>query len=98
MALRPPPLLMKANYVQKPAGYVYEVITKGFGMMASYAAELTVEERWAVVAYLRALQISQNTPASALPPDVRRQLESLPPGVDHPTPPPQQREKEEEKR
>jgi len=98
MALRPPPSLMKANYVQKPAGYVYEVITKGFGMMASYAAELTVEERWAVVAYLRALQISQNTPASALPPDVRRQLESLPPGVDHPTPPPQQREKEEEKR
>ena len=37
-------------------------------MMASYAAELTVEERWAVVAYIRALQLSQGTPAAELPP------------------------------
>ena len=37
-------------------------------MMASYAAELTVEERWAVVAYIRALQLSQSTPAGELPP------------------------------
>jgi mono/diheme cytochrome c family protein len=96
MALRPPPSLMKEQYVQKPAGYIFEVITKGFGMMASYAAELTVEERWAVVAYLRALQISQNTPAAALPPDVRQQLESLPAGVNQPAPAPQK--KEEEKR
>ena len=40
-------------------------------MMASYAAELTVEERWAVVAYIRALQLSQGTPAAELPPAVR---------------------------
>jgi mono/diheme cytochrome c family protein len=80
MALRPPPSLIKAQYVQKPAGYIYEVVTKGFGLMASYASELTVEERWAVVAYLRALQLAQNTPAAALPPDVRQQLESLPAG------------------
>jgi hypothetical protein len=93
MALRPPPSLVKAQYVQKPAGYIYEVISKGFGMMASYASELTVEERWAVVAYLRALQISQNTPAAALPPDVRQQLESLPAGVDQPAPAPQKEEK-----
>ena len=74
MALRPPPSLMKAQYVQKPAGYIYEVITKGFGLMASYAAELTVEERWAVVAYLRALQLSQGAQVAALPMDVRAQL------------------------
>jgi cytochrome c553 len=95
MALRPPPSLMKAQYVQKPAGYIFEVATKGFGLMASYAAELTVEERWAVVAYIRALQLSQSTPAAALPPDVRQQLEALPPGVNQPAPAPQ---KEEEKR
>jgi hypothetical protein len=95
MALRPPPSLMKAKYIEKPAGYIYEVVSKGFGLMASYAAELSVEERWAVVAYLRALQISQNTPAAALPPDVRQQLESLPPGVNQPAPAPQ---KQEEKR
>ena len=47
-------------------------------MMASYAAELSVEERWAVVAYIRALQLSQLTPAAELPPDVRQQLETMP--------------------
>jgi mono/diheme cytochrome c family protein len=76
MALRPPPSLHR--YTAKPAGYIYEVATKGFGMMASYAAELTVEERWAVVAYIRALQLSQGTPAAELPPAVRTQLEALP--------------------
>lgn len=88
MALRPPPSLIKAQYVEKPAGYIYEVVTKGFGLMASYAAELTVEERWAVVAYLRALQLAQTQPAAALPPDVRQQLESLPAGQDRPAPVP----------
>jgi hypothetical protein len=78
MSLRPPPSLHQAKYVSKPAGYFYEVITKGFGLMASYAAELTVEERWAVVAYLRALQLSQSTPVAALPPAVRQQLDALP--------------------
>ena len=68
----------------KPAGYIYEVITKGFGLMASYAAELSVEERWAVVAYLRALQLSQNTPVGALPPEIRQQLEALPADMDAP--------------
>jgi mono/diheme cytochrome c family protein len=78
MALRPPPSLHL--YTDRPAGYFYEVISKGFGMMASYAAELTVEERWAVVAYIRALQLSQGTPVTDLPPDVRQQLESQPAG------------------
>jgi hypothetical protein len=74
MSLRPPPSLHK--YIDKPAGYFYEVIVKGFGMMASYAAELTVEERWAIVAYVRALQLSQATPAAELPPAVRQQLQT----------------------
>jgi len=84
MALRPPPSLHR--YIDRPAGYIYEVATKGFGMMASYAAELTVEERWAVVAYIRALQLSQNTPAAELPPDVRQQLETQPAGGPAPAP------------
>jgi hypothetical protein len=95
MALRPPPSLIQAKYVSKPAGYLYEVISKGFGLMASYAAELTVEERWAVVTYLRALQLSQNTPVGALPHEVRQQLDSLPPGSNEPAlaPPPAGEEK-----
>jgi len=100
MSLRPPPSLQKPQYVAKPAGYIYEVVTKGFGLMASYAAELTVEERWAVVAYLRALQISQNTAVGALPPEIRQQLEGLPANMDAPAPaaPPAPAQGEEEKR
>ena len=73
MSLRPPPSLH--NYVNRAPGYICEVATHGFGMMASYAAELSVEERWAVVAYVRALQVSQNVPVTDLPPDLRRKLD-----------------------
>jgi hypothetical protein len=37
MSLRPPPSLHQPQYLEKPVGYIYEVITKGFGLMASYA-------------------------------------------------------------
>jgi mono/diheme cytochrome c family protein len=47
-------------------GYFFSVMTNGFGQMASYADKLTPEERWAVVAYLRALQISQAAPRELL--------------------------------
>jgi mono/diheme cytochrome c family protein len=77
MSLRPPPSLHK--YVDRPAGYFFEVISKGFGMMASYAAELSVEERWAVVAYIRALQLSQSVPARELLPAQRQLLDAPPP-------------------
>jgi hypothetical protein len=93
MALRPPPSLQQAKYVAKPAGYIYEVISKGFGLMASYAAELTVEERWAVVAYLRALQISQDTPVGALPAEARQHLDSMPTEGNAPVPVPSPEEK-----
>ena len=92
MALRPPPSLHRYN--ERPAGYIFEVATKGFGMMASYAAELTVEERWAVVAYIRALQLSQSTPAAGLPGDVRGKLEALPPTETELPPPPTQHQEE----
>jgi hypothetical protein len=88
MALHPPPSLHR--YVNKPSGYFYEVITKGFGMMASYAAELNVEERWAIVAYIRALQLSQLTPVGELPANERQRLEARPyvaPAPAAPTPP-----------
>jgi len=99
MALRPPPSLIDPKYVAKPAGYLFEVASKGFGMMASYAAELTVEERWAVVAYLRALQLSQTTSVGALPPDIRQQLEALPADMESPAPAaPPHEQHEEEKR
>jgi mono/diheme cytochrome c family protein len=75
MALRPPPSLHQ--YVDRAPGYIFEVITRGFGLMASYAAELDVRERWAVVAYVRALQISQATPLDRLSPDEREKVRAM---------------------
>jgi len=86
MSLRPPPSLHKYN--DRAPGYIFEVISKGFGLMASYAAELTVEERWAVVAYVRALQVSQSVPADRLPAEERARLEALPMGASTPAPAP----------
>jgi mono/diheme cytochrome c family protein len=77
MSLRPPPSLH--NYSDRAPGYIYEVITKGFGLMASYAGELPVRERWAVVAYVRALQLSQATPLAKAPPEAQSKLP--PPGA-----------------
>ena len=73
MALRPPPSLML--YTDRPVGYIYEVITKGYGLMASYAAELPVRERWAVVAYVRALQIARSATLDRAPVAERSRLE-----------------------
>ncbi len=46
-----------------PVGYIYSVITNGFGGMASYAAQVNPRDRWAIVAYIRALQYSQSEKA-----------------------------------
>jgi hypothetical protein len=73
MALRPPPSLHA--FVDRPPGYIFDVATNGFGLMASYAAELDTTERWAVVAYVRALQLSQAGPMEAAPPAERARLE-----------------------
>ena len=72
MSLRPPPSLLA--YADKPVGYIFEVATNGFGMMASYAGELPVRERWAVVAYIKALQISQTYAFDKLSADERARL------------------------
>ncbi len=56
-------------------GYFYDVITNGFGKMSSYAAQVKPRDRWAIVAYIRALQLSQHTPVAAVAPEVRRALE-----------------------
>lgn len=68
-------------------GYFYDVITNGFGQMPNYAAQIAPADRWAVVAYIRALQLSQGATLDDLPADARRALESgvtpTPPGASH---------------
>ena len=46
-----------------PAGHFYDVITNGYGTMFSYASRVEPQDRWAIVAYIRALQLSQNADA-----------------------------------
>jgi cytochrome c len=58
----------------KPAGYFFDVISNGFGAMQDYQAQLSVRDRWAVVAYLRALQRSQNATAADVPESARGAL------------------------
>lgn len=49
----------------KPLGHYFDVITRGFGGMYSYADRIPVEDRWRIVAYIKALQLSQNADAEA---------------------------------
>jgi mono/diheme cytochrome c family protein len=57
-----------------PDRYIYDVITQGHGVMVSYADRVEPAERWAIVAFIRALQLSQHAPASELPPALRARL------------------------
>jgi len=57
-------------------GYYYQVITEGYGMMSSYAYQVRPEDRWAIIAYIRALQLSQHTPVADVPEALRAQLDS----------------------
>ncbi len=48
-------------------GYYYDVITKGFGIMPDYASQIPPQDRWDIVAYVRALQLSQNATMADVP-------------------------------
>ena len=58
--LKTPPSFTDARLVSSPAGYFFDVITNGFGQMYSYASRVKPADRWAIVAYIRALQKSQD--------------------------------------
>ena len=60
---------------QEPPGYFFDVMTNGFGAMASYAAQVRPEDRWAIAAYIRVLQLSQNASIDDVPAPQRRVLE-----------------------
>ncbi len=63
---------------EAPPGYYYNVITNGFGTMYSYAARVEPEDRWAIIAYIRALQLSQNATITDVPEEQRDDLISGP--------------------
>jgi mono/diheme cytochrome c family protein len=60
---------------QAPDRHFYDVITNGYGIMYSYADRVAPPDRWAIVAYIRALQLSQHAPVAQLTPPMRAQLQ-----------------------
>jgi mono/diheme cytochrome c family protein len=62
----PPPSFHTDRLRELPVGHFFDVMTNGFGRMYDYADQLTPEDRWAVAAYIRVLQMSQYAPREAL--------------------------------
>jgi mono/diheme cytochrome c family protein len=82
---RQPPTFHQDRLRQVPVGYVFDVITNGFGQMPDYRAQVTVEDRWRIVAYIRALQLSQQARAADIPADEMQRLQSgAPPAAERP--------------
>ena len=52
---------------QAPVGHFFDAITNGWGAMPSYASQIPPQDRWAIIAYVRALQLSQQTPKAQTP-------------------------------
>ncbi len=57
-----------------PASHFFDVITNGWGAMPDYAAQIPVEDRWKIIAYVRALQLSRRATIADVPADKRGQL------------------------
>lgn len=73
--LKQPPSFHQERLREAPVGHLYDVITNGFGVMYSYASRIPVADRWAIVAYLKVLQLSQNLEFDQLPAEDQRQLQ-----------------------
>jgi mono/diheme cytochrome c family protein len=73
---RPPASFHSEKLRSAEPSHFYDVITNGFGAMSPYAHQLDVQDRWAVVSYIRALQLSQWAPMEIVPADELRKIES----------------------
>jgi mono/diheme cytochrome c family protein len=76
---RQPPSYHVDRLREAPIGHFFEVITKGFGAMPDYAEQVRPADRWAIAAYIRALQLSQNATLADVPPEMRQQLQDKQP-------------------
>jgi mono/diheme cytochrome c family protein len=74
---RRPPSYHIDRLRKAPLGHFFDVITNGFGAMPDYDAQVQPADRWAIIAYIRALQFSQDAPASLVP--AGEQMPSPPP-------------------
>src|ERR1700688_7191 len=72
--MKHPPSYHEERLRQVSNGYIYDVVTNGFGAMLGYSAQIPPRDRWAIVAYVRALQLSRNARVADLPADVREKV------------------------
>ena len=70
-----PPSFHSEELRRKPLGHYFRVISSGMGRMPPYGKQVPPEDRWAIAAYIRALQLSQHAPISELPQTDARQIE-----------------------
>ncbi len=79
---RPPPSYHTDKLKAAPVGHFFDVVTNGFGAMPSYASRVPVDDRWRIIAYIRALQFSDSATVADVPPADRPQLDRppVPPG------------------
>lgn len=67
--LKVPPSFHEDRLRTSPVGYYFDVMTNGFGVMQDYRAQVNVKDRWAIAAYIRALQLSQHANLTDVPAD-----------------------------
>jgi mono/diheme cytochrome c family protein len=72
---RRPPTFHQDRLRDAPVGHLFDVITNGFGAMPDYATQIRAEDRWAIIAYVRALQLSEHATLSDVPAAQRSGLE-----------------------
>jgi cbb3-type cytochrome c oxidase subunit III len=72
--MKHPPSYHIERLRQAPNGYFYDVISNGFGVMYSYSERIAPRDRWAIIAYVRALQLSRNAKVSDLPESLREKV------------------------
>jgi mono/diheme cytochrome c family protein len=72
--MKHPPTLHQDRLRNEPNGYFFDVVTNGFGAMNNYSMQLNPRDRWAIVAYVRALQLSRNAHVAELPSNLREKL------------------------
>ncbi len=73
--MRRPPSFHIERLRKSPPGYFFDVITNGFGAMPDYSAQIRVEDRWAIIAYVRALQLSEHATVADVPAAERSKLQ-----------------------
>jgi cbb3-type cytochrome c oxidase subunit III len=74
---RKPPSFHDERLVKAPVGYFFDVVTNGFGIMPDYASQIPAQDRWDIIAYVRALQLSQHATMADVP--AGQQIPSKPP-------------------